>query len=70
MKSRKEMLLMPNTKKKTLKDWEEDLYVIYLQYEYDNVMEFSKFLNYCKGYSYIEGILGYKWKDIEENEIW
>ncbi len=51
---------------KTSKDWEQDLYIVYLQNEYDTTMEFSVFLEYCKGYSYVENILGYKWSEVKD----
>lgn len=57
---------MENSKKKTIKDWEEDLFAIYLQKDYYNLMTFPTFVNYCKGYKIIEDILGYTWKDVEK----
>ena len=59
---------MLSSKKKTIKDWEEDLYPIYLQNEYDIIMPYNISVNYCKGYKHIEDILGYTWKDVERSE--
>ena len=61
---------MPSSKKKTIKDWQEDLYVIYLQDEIIfNLMDFKTFINYAKNNNRFESLLGYKWQDIEQDEV-
>lgn len=57
---------MQSSKKKTNKDWEEDLYVLYLQQEYDILMEFKTFINYCKNNPRFEKIIGYTWEEVEK----
>lgn len=57
---------MQSSKKKTNKDWEEDLYVLYLQQEYDTLMEFKTFINYCKNNPRFEKVIGYTWEEVEK----